>query len=204
MLNIDKINSIEELEGIIYFYNAKSFIKSFSIPVDINIDNFRYFSTFNKDKRDLILKTLIEEGKEYELADFVFKFKRLPIYKLPSSAWEDPIEQAKKHNMDAMEFSVYHFNKIRELEFSILEGYDKNKPILIEASIIHSQFHYAVRGGNHRLQACRNLIDKDLLPRDFRIPSIIMMHYLFKMLRKMQEINVIKRRKARPKEEPSN
>ncbi len=98
------------------------------------------------------------------------KFKIININpdKLPMTIIEQEIYYPYCNERDYL----WHIRKVEDIENSIIEkGFESEHPLLL----YYMKEPYpsiALTGGNHRLQAVRNLISKGKLPKSTKVPAI--------------------------------
>jgi hypothetical protein len=128
---------------------------------------------FNK----MIIKNALKKEYLKVKPNNMFDVKMLLSKELPSSA-----HNAVYNKQTALlfpryiEFDYLSAYKIYLMEKSILkEGFKKDKPVLLQVSEVTRRGKISIEsvGGNHRIQAFKNLVDKGKIPSTKKIPAVI-------------------------------
>lgn len=137
--------------------------------------------------REMILKELISEGftEPIERDEWTFSIGSFTLDELPSTHYErqasyfiDLYLNKDKNARFWLQYSqgemLEHLERIKALERSIFtEGI--KKPILLNALPPDDDTgpRFDIGGGNHRVQAIKNLVGKEMMQPDVRIPAIL-------------------------------
>ena len=109
----------------------------------------------------------IEFSKQY-YSQLKYSFKKMRPDDLPASSWESGDETLK---IFGKRKAIQDQRKIQDLEKKIKnEGYNEKYPVSIE--YIPDQKKVVLSMGNHRLQAIRNMISRDELSKEYKIPTM--------------------------------
>jgi len=130
--------------------------------------NCKVFSLFLLRDQDIIYHQLKKENMEPEIYLSKFKIINISPDKLPRTV----IEQEIYYPYCKEEDYIWHLNKVEKIEKNIIEkGFESDHPLLL----YYMKKPYpsiALTGGNHRLQAIRNLIARGKLPKSFKVPAV--------------------------------
>jgi hypothetical protein len=148
------------------------------------------YEELSKSRKEIVMHAMDKEAilHTHIRNDFEYCFVNLYHYQIPMSYHEHRYDRFvaslstharrtqtypdEKMNwqMENDALSIYIVYKV---EASILKrGFRRSKPILLEAHT-DDPTKFFVRGGNHRLQALRNLMDQGKIKKRFKIPCII-------------------------------
>jgi len=174
-------SSKAEINAYIDTYNAKSGNPLY-MPYSLQkIPPQKLYNDLQSKQKKIIWRELSEEAimgedaseedKEFSkkyYSQLKYSFKKMRSSDLPASSWESGEETLR---LFGKEKAIRDQMKIQELEEKIKkEGYNEKYPVSIE--YIPSQKKVVLSMGNHRLQAVRNLISRDELPKDYKIPTM--------------------------------
>jgi hypothetical protein len=159
---------------------------------DLNIDykDFRsvyYYKFHSPEITDIILSTLDEENWAYErVGIYSTQLKERASQNIHYITKVDPqllpstyLERFWQHIGNAtQEMYENEIKRVEELIKKILKnGYDETKPVWVIDKLFTSKEppirQILLDGGHHRLQSIRQMIFKKLLPKDFKIPTLI-------------------------------
>jgi hypothetical protein len=143
--------------------------------------NFGTFFKLTPKKKEIVGKALKGEGEGlyFNRNNYLYCLRNYKHFKLPRSAWDHLYDGIKINWKDIRIHYQYSRNmyKIYKLEESILKnGLKRDKPLLLrfyEKPEYTPSPHIDLVGGNHRLQAIRNLVRRKKLRRDTPIPCIV-------------------------------
>jgi hypothetical protein len=147
---------------------------------------FVSYDKFSESKRKVIYNTMKNEGFKPDVfkrrGDF--RFDELYHHQLPRSHFEGKYtgfnEQLKRKDYQITSIDLArHLYAVYYLERSILkEGFKKNKPVLLRLFWDDSgKWRLDLQGGNHRLQAMRNLMFRGKISKKTKIPVLIVSAY---------------------------
>nr|BDI55131.1 MAG: hypothetical protein [uncultured archaeon] len=130
--------------------------------------NCKAFSLFLLKDQDIIYHQLKKENIEPEIYLSKFKIINISPDKLPMTIIEQEIYYPYCKERDY----IWHLNKVEKIEKNIIEkGFESDHPLLL----YYMKEPYpsiTLAGGNHRLQAIRNLISRGKLPKSFKVPAV--------------------------------
>jgi len=132
------------------------------------------FKSFTGEKRKMIAETFESEFSLLELGEYKFTIGSSSISFLPATIYEERLAKHLNVLVEGNEASTGTFEEIVQLEASIKSsGYNTRYPVLVEVHPLTSgDLELLLKGGNHRVQAVRNLIMQGHLPSSFKIPTI--------------------------------
>ncbi len=136
----------------------------------------RAFKSFTDKERLIIAEIFESEFSLLELGDYKFTLGSSSIAFLPATEYEERLAKHLNGLVEGNEASTGTFEEIVQLEASIKSsGYNVRYPVLIEVHPLTSgDLELRLRGGNHRVQAVRNLIMQGHLSPRFKIPAVFM------------------------------
>ena len=148
---------------------AKAQLQSkITLFVPVNFSTSLPFETLSLEKQAVVEEAFKSEGISDMIQNYTYDFVTCTEDQLPASYWENPVSKASFID------PVKTITKIETLEKKIQqEGFNPQFPLLLTGM---SEGRVGVDGGHHRLQAVRNLIEKNLLDRNFSIPCLIRYH----------------------------
>lgn len=142
------------------------------------------FDALTPAQQAIVLDQLRAEGSADTLNDYTYTFTTFKASELPSTDWERTATTFIDHelgrdrsghgNWGSPRHFPKHYNIIVGLEKAILkDGFSKDAPVLVGCLRPNEDTgRIGLNGGNHRVQAVRNLIKAGKLPEGFKIPAI--------------------------------
>jgi hypothetical protein len=145
-------------------------IPSNTIEMDFDWGCLKEYKDLQSAEQKIIQEEMIAE-RHLDFSDQFYCFQSMEISQLPASIYEIHYREALRvYDSNALAELSLDSLKTQRLQFEIKKhGYNPLHPIILEM-LIPNKFH--IGGGNHRLQALRNLIKTNEI-NDTSIPVLI-------------------------------